>query len=54
MKMRWSVLWWLALVAAVVLLETSKSEAAPNPQAEDMLNTLLKLDRMYSSVARPR
>lgn len=50
-------MWWLmVLLAAVMILENNgKTEAAPNPQAEDdVLNTLLKLDRMYSSVARPR
>lgn len=52
--MRWFGLWWLTVLAAIMILENNKSDAAPNPQAEDMLNTLLKLDRMYSSVARPR
>lgn len=55
--MRWSGLWWLlVLLAAVMILESNgKAEAAPSPQAEDeVLNTLLKLDRMYSSAARPR
>lgn len=56
LKMRWSGsgLWWLVLLAAVMILEDTKTEAAPNPQPDDVLNTLLKLDRIYSSVARPR
>lgn len=53
-KMRWSAFLWLAILAAVVILESSKANAAPSPQAEDMLKALLELDRKYSSIARPR
>ncbi|KAF5286666.1 hypothetical protein FQR65_LT12497 [Abscondita terminalis] len=51
--MRWSAVWWLTLLAAAVVLEESFVNAAPNPQPEDMWKTLLELDRMYSSIARP-
>lgn len=51
--MRWCSFWWLALLA-VIVLENNWTKAAPNPQTEDMLKTLLELDRMYSAVARPR
>ncbi|KAK5649337.1 hypothetical protein RI129_000366 [Pyrocoelia pectoralis] len=51
--MRWSAVWWLAFVAATAILQEAYVRAAPNPQPEDMWKTLLELDRMYSSIARP-
>ncbi|KAJ3640210.1 hypothetical protein Zmor_003524 [Zophobas morio] len=49
--MRWSALWWFAVIAAMVMLEAN---AAPSPRNDNMLQELLKLDQLYSSVARPR
>ncbi|KAF5300483.1 hypothetical protein FQA39_LY02282 [Lamprigera yunnana] len=51
--MRWSALCWLTLLSTVVVLQENSVTAAPNPQPEDMWKTLLELDRMYSSIARP-
>ncbi|GJQ73917.1 hypothetical protein Trydic_g18851 [Trypoxylus dichotomus] len=51
--MRSSSFWWLALLA-VIVMENNWTSAAPSPQTEDMLKTLLELDRMYSAIARPR
>ncbi|KAB0800231.1 hypothetical protein PPYR_05971 [Photinus pyralis] len=51
--MRWSAVWWFAFVAAAAILQEAYVRAAPNPQPEDMWKTLLELDRMYSSIARP-
>ncbi|XP_063909539.1 uncharacterized protein LOC135127127 isoform X2 [Zophobas morio] len=48
--MRWSALWWFAVIAAMVMLEAN---AAPSPRNDNMLQELLKLDQLYSSVARP-
>ncbi|XP_068910081.1 uncharacterized protein [Tenebrio molitor] len=52
--MRWSALWWFAVVAAVVVLEGKWTLAAPSPRNDDMFKELLRLDQMYSSIARPR
>lgn len=52
--MRWMGFSWVVMVAFVVLLEVHRIYAAPGPQPDDMLKTLLKLDRMYSAIARPR
>ncbi|XP_068910080.1 uncharacterized protein [Tenebrio molitor] len=51
--MRWSALWWFAVVAAVVVLEGKWTLAAPSPRNDDMFKELLRLDQMYSSIARP-
>ncbi|KAK9738340.1 ATPase family AAA domain-containing protein 3, N-terminal [Popillia japonica] len=45
---------WLLALLAVILMESNWTKAAPSPQTEDMLKTLLELDRMYSAIARPR
>ena len=44
---------WVVLLTAAII-ECNFSSGAPSPQTEDMLETLYKLDRLYSSVARPR
>ncbi|XP_044761646.1 uncharacterized protein LOC123318927 isoform X1 [Coccinella septempunctata] len=54
--MRWQLrIWWVALLAAMVVLESRLTEAAPRmTRREDMLKDLMKLDQYYSSIARPR
>ncbi|KAJ8953751.1 hypothetical protein NQ318_015407 [Aromia moschata] len=52
--MRWSALRWFVVVVAVVMLQGNSAKAAPRPRNEDMFRELLKLDQMYSSIARPR
>ncbi|XP_064212423.1 uncharacterized protein LOC107399284 isoform X3 [Tribolium castaneum] len=52
--MRWSTLWWFAAVLAAALLQENGGEAARTSRSNDMLERLIKLDEMYSAVARPR
>ncbi|XP_064212421.1 uncharacterized protein LOC107399284 isoform X1 [Tribolium castaneum] len=51
--MRWSTLWWFAAVLAAALLQENGGEAARTSRSNDMLERLIKLDEMYSAVARP-
>ncbi|XP_074034133.1 uncharacterized protein isoform X2 [Leptinotarsa decemlineata] len=53
-SMRWPYLRWLAVVVVVLVLQGHGTMAAPNPSNDDMMRELLKLDQMYSSIARPR
>ncbi|XP_045460796.1 uncharacterized protein LOC123671145 [Harmonia axyridis] len=47
-------MWYVALLAAMVVLESRWTEAAPRmTRREDMLKDLMKLDQYYSSIARP-
>ncbi|XP_074034130.1 uncharacterized protein isoform X1 [Leptinotarsa decemlineata] len=52
-SMRWPYLRWLAVVVVVLVLQGHGTMAAPNPSNDDMMRELLKLDQMYSSIARP-
>ncbi|KAG5899430.1 hypothetical protein JTB14_033621 [Gonioctena quinquepunctata] len=52
--MRWQYLRWLVVSVAVFVLQGHGAAAAPNPSNEDMMRELMKLDQMYSSIARPR
>ncbi|XP_018561604.1 uncharacterized protein LOC108903792 isoform X1 [Anoplophora glabripennis] len=53
--MRWPAIAWFVVVVAVVVLQGNwAARAAPSPRNEDMFRELLKLDQMYSSIARPR
>ncbi|KAG5899429.1 hypothetical protein JTB14_033621 [Gonioctena quinquepunctata] len=51
--MRWQYLRWLVVSVAVFVLQGHGAAAAPNPSNEDMMRELMKLDQMYSSIARP-
>ncbi|CAH2004106.1 unnamed protein product [Acanthoscelides obtectus] len=51
--MRWPTFQWILAFVAVLMIQ-DMVKAAPNPRGEDMLKELLKLDKMYSSIARPR
>ncbi|XP_018561605.1 uncharacterized protein LOC108903792 isoform X2 [Anoplophora glabripennis] len=52
--MRWPAIAWFVVVVAVVVLQGNwAARAAPSPRNEDMFRELLKLDQMYSSIARP-
>ncbi|CAH2004105.1 unnamed protein product [Acanthoscelides obtectus] len=50
--MRWPTFQWILAFVAVLMIQ-DMVKAAPNPRGEDMLKELLKLDKMYSSIARP-
>ncbi|XP_018319315.1 neuropeptide F-like [Agrilus planipennis] len=52
--MKFQAVFWLVFLTFVFITENSKAHGAPSAQSEDMLKTLLELDRMYSAVARPR
>ncbi|KAJ8978405.1 hypothetical protein NQ317_008480 [Molorchus minor] len=51
--MRWSALRWFMVVVAVIMIQGNLARAAPRPRNEDMFRELLKLDQLYSSIARP-
>ncbi|XP_056641720.1 uncharacterized protein LOC130448380 isoform X2 [Diorhabda sublineata] len=51
--MMWPYVRWLVLLVTILVLQSDWTTAAPNPHGDDMMR-LLKLDQMYSSVARPR
>ncbi|KAJ8917199.1 hypothetical protein NQ315_012691 [Exocentrus adspersus] len=56
LSMRWPALTWFVVVAAVAVLQgnwVARARAAPSPRNEDMFRELLKLDQMYSAIARP-
>ncbi|XP_057658207.1 uncharacterized protein LOC130895093 isoform X1 [Diorhabda carinulata] len=50
--MMWPYVRWLVLLVTILVLQSDWTAAAPNPHGDDMMR-LLKLDQMYSSVARP-
>ncbi|XP_028134431.1 uncharacterized protein LOC114329501 isoform X1 [Diabrotica virgifera virgifera] len=50
--MMWPYVRWLVLLVSVLVLQSDWTTAAPNPNGDEMMR-LLKLDQMYSSVARP-
>lgn len=49
--MWWASLKWVVLVVTFAMLG---SNADPSPRNEDMFRELMKLDQLYSSIARPR
>ncbi|XP_072384460.1 uncharacterized protein [Diabrotica undecimpunctata] len=51
--MMWPYVRWLVLLVSILVLQSDWTTAAPNPNGDEMMR-LLKLDQMYSSVARPR
>ncbi|XP_060526826.1 uncharacterized protein LOC132702295 [Cylas formicarius] len=51
--MLWSTLKWVVLGVIVAVLGGDVGNAAPSPRSEDMFRELMKLDQLYSSVARP-
>nr|CAI5859302.1 unnamed protein product [Callosobruchus analis] len=50
--MRWPGVQWILIFVAVLMMQ-DWAKAAPSPRGDDMFKELLKLDKMYSSIARP-
>ncbi|XP_030767369.1 uncharacterized protein LOC115891120 [Sitophilus oryzae] len=50
--MWWSTLKWLFFGLSLALMSTNVSKAAPS-RDENMYRELMKLDQLYSSIARP-
>ncbi|VEN36018.1 unnamed protein product [Callosobruchus maculatus] len=51
--MRWPGVQWILIFVAVLMMQ-DWAKAAPSPRGDDMFKELLKLDKMYSAIARPR
>ncbi|KAH1005355.1 hypothetical protein HUJ04_006356 [Dendroctonus ponderosae] len=52
--MWWTTLKWVFFGIALAMLGGNSSEAEPIPRSDDMFRELIKLDQLYSSIARPR
>ncbi|XP_019871281.1 uncharacterized protein LOC109599702 [Aethina tumida] len=51
--MRLTAIRWIAMIVAIAMMEGNWVKAAPRPRNEDMFRELMKLDQMYSAIARP-
>ncbi|XP_050297115.1 uncharacterized protein LOC126736674 isoform X2 [Anthonomus grandis grandis] len=51
--MWWTALKWIVFGMAMSMLNDSCCNAAPAPRGDDMYRELMKLDQLYSSIARP-
>uniref|UniRef100_A0AAR5PNS8 Short neuropeptide F n=1 Tax=Dendroctonus ponderosae TaxID=77166 RepID=A0AAR5PNS8_DENPD len=51
--MWWTTLKWVFFGIALAMLGGNSSEAEPIPRSDDMFRELIKLDQLYSSIARP-
>nr|QXU63633.1 neuropeptide F [Dendroctonus armandi] len=51
--MWWTTLKWVFFGMALAMLGSNSTKAEPIPRSDDMFRELIKLDQLYSSIARP-